>query len=136
MILTIKRKSNMDELNEKSVSKSQHRLMGQAYGVKKWKKSKGKEGLDPKKIPTKYRKSIIDISNRMTMKQLKDFAETKETKLPNKVDESKKSEASTRYVPYLEVDSDTPISKKYKNLHGFSDYRDYIKKGKKTKKDV
>lgn len=123
----------MEELNEKSVSKSQHRLMGQAYGVKKWKKTKGKEGLNPRKISAKYRKTITDIADRMTMKQLKDFAETKEGKLPDKVDEAKASKSLTRYVPYLNVDVDTPISKKYKNLHGFSDYRDYIKKEKKDK---
>jgi hypothetical protein len=72
----------------------------------------------------------------MTMKQLKDFAETKEGKLPDKVDEAKTTKSPTRYVPYLDVDADTPISRKYKNLHGFSDYRDYIKKEKKGKKNV
>lgn len=118
----------MGDLNEKSVSKSQHRLMSQAYGVKRWKSTKGKEGLNPKEIGKKYRKTITDIADRMTTKQLKDFAKAKEGKLPDRVNEK-------RYVPYLDTDADTPISKKYKNLHGFADYRDWIKKSKNKKKN-
>lgn len=63
-----------------SVSKTQQRLMGQAYALKTGKKKK--KDLDPK-----YADEISDLAKSMTKKQLKDFAGTKHDKLPEKVEE-------------------------------------------------
>ena len=71
-----------------SVSQSQQKLMAQAYQVRKWKDSNGKEGIDPDTIEKKYRDQIVSLSDSMTKKQLKDFAETKIKDLPKKVKEN------------------------------------------------
>jgi hypothetical protein len=68
------------ELDEKSVSKSQHGLMGAAYSVKKGEKKL----LD---IPKSYRSKVKEMVDTMSLKDLKDFAKTKEKGLPQKVDE-------------------------------------------------
>ena len=65
-----------------SKSKSQQRLMGQAYAYKTGKK-KSKD-LNPQ-----YADEIKDIAKSMTKKQLKDFAETDHKDLPQKVKESR-----------------------------------------------
>lgn len=65
-----------------SVSKSQQRLMGQAYAYKTGE-------LKSKDLNTKYADEIKDLAKSMTKKQLKDFASTKHSKLPNKIKESK-----------------------------------------------
>jgi hypothetical protein len=61
--------------------------MGQAYQVLKWKKSGGKEGLDPEDIDARYRVEIEDLAASMKEDDLKAFAETKHKDLP-KVKES------------------------------------------------
>lgn len=60
----------MDKINEKSVSKSQQRLMGQAYAYKKG-------DLKNKDLNPKYSEQIKKLADSMTLKQLKDFASTK-----------------------------------------------------------
>jgi hypothetical protein len=65
-----------------SVSQSQQKLMAQAYQVRKWKDSNGKEGTDPASIEKEYRDQIVSLADSMTKDQLKDFAETKIKKLP------------------------------------------------------
>ena len=65
-------------------SKSQQRLMGQAYAYRKGK-------LKKKDMNPKYADQIIDLSKQMKMKDLEKFAKTKhktkKKKLPEKVDE-------------------------------------------------
>lgn len=70
------------KINEKSSSKAQQRLMGQAYAYKKGE-------LKSKDLNPKYADEIKDLSKSMTKKQLKDFASTKHKNLPNKVKESR-----------------------------------------------
>ena len=70
------------ELEEKSVSKKQHGLMGAAYSVEKGEK-------ELKDIPKSYRKKVEKVVDSMSKKQVKDFAKTKTDKLPEKK-ESKK----------------------------------------------
>lgn len=65
-----------------SVSASQQRLMAQAYQVLKWKKSGGKDGIDPKSIAPRYRLEIEDLAVSMKEEDLKAFAETKHEGLP------------------------------------------------------
>ena len=63
------------EINEKSVSKQQQKLMGLALSVKK--------GDTPK---SKVSKSVKDMSKKMSKSDLEDFASTKHKGLPNKVE--------------------------------------------------
>lgn len=65
-----------------SVSKSQQRLMGQAYAYKTGE-------LKSKDLNPEYADEIKDLAKSMTKKKLKEFASTKHNKLPNKVKESK-----------------------------------------------
>ena len=60
-----------------STSKSQQRLMGMAYSLKKG-------DMDPKDAS----QEVKDLADSMTLKQLKDFAETSHAGLPDKVEES------------------------------------------------
>ena len=64
-----------------STSKAQQRLMGQAYAVKKG-------DIKPKDLDPKYRDQIVDLADSMSLKDLKDFAETKHKDLPEKVKEN------------------------------------------------
>jgi hypothetical protein len=63
-----------------SVSQAQQRLMGQAYALKIGELKTS--DLDPQ-----YRDQIKDLADSMTRKDLEDFAKTKHTGLPNKVNE-------------------------------------------------
>ncbi len=63
-------------------SRTQQRLMGQAYAYKTG-------DLKVKDMDPKYADEIKKIAKSMTKKQLKDFAETKHKGLPEKVEESK-----------------------------------------------
>jgi hypothetical protein len=64
-----------EEINEKSVSKQQQKLMGLALSVKK--------GDTPK---SKVSKSVKDMAKKMSKSDLEDFASTKHKGLPNKVE--------------------------------------------------
>lgn len=61
-----------------STSKSQQRLMAQAYSLKKG-------VIDPADIDSNYRKEIEDLAQGMTLKKLKDYASTKHKGLPDRV---------------------------------------------------
>lgn len=63
-------------LNEKSVSKKQQKLMGLAYAYKQGDIPEGKVS-----------KTVKNIADNMSMKELKKFASTKHDKLPEKVEE-------------------------------------------------
>lgn len=60
---------------------AQQRLMGQAYALKRG-------DIQLKDIDPEYRDEIQSLADGMTLKQLKDFAETKHKGLPNKVNDS------------------------------------------------
>ena len=64
-----------------STSKSQQRLMGLAYSVKK-----GDTNISD--VDISYRDTIQELVDGMTLKQLKDFAETKHTGLPDRKNEN------------------------------------------------
>lgn len=81
-----------EEVTKKSVSKKQQGLMGATYSVEK-----GDKKL--KDIPKSYRNKVKDVVDSMSKKQVKDFAKTKTSKLPEKVkskdtDDVKKIEES------------------------------------------
>lgn len=126
----------MQDIDGKSVSTAQQALMGQAYGLKTGK-------LKPSDIKPKYRKEISNISKKMSLRSLKDFAQTKHKGLDHYVDE-KSSELPVslelipsenmpiytphgpgKIVPFL--DTDAKQKKKGKgNLQNLKDYRDWI----------
>ena len=58
-------------------SKAQQRLMGMAYAVKSGEMSKKDASQE-----------VIKLADSMTLKQLKKYAETKHTNLPDKVDDN------------------------------------------------
>lgn len=130
----------MNNLDEKSVSTAQQSLMGQAYGLKSGE-------LEISDLDPRYRKKIKQISQRMTLKQLKDFAETKHKGLKHHVDDIKEEESQEmptsleaipsdimpiytphgpgKIVPFLNPDS-KQAKKGKKNLQNLKDYRDWI----------
>jgi len=70
-----------EEVTEKSVSKKQHGLMGAAYSIEKGDK-------ELKDIPKSYRNKVKKVVDSMSKKQVKDFAKTKTSKLPEKVEQN------------------------------------------------
>lgn len=60
-----------------ATSKAQQKLMGMAYALKKGEMK-----------PSEASQEVKDLADSMTLKQLKDFAETKHTGLPDHVEES------------------------------------------------
>lgn len=117
-------------MNEKSVSRSQQRLMGQVYGVRKWYDSHGKEGLNPKDIEGEYREKIVKMAKDWDKKKdLKDYASTKHKGLPEIKEENSK-EVPTIF-PYLNPEANTPKKRtKYSKMQNISDYREFINKKK------
>jgi len=124
-----------------AVSKSQQRIMAQAYAVKMG-------SLSPSDIDPRYRKSIVNLSKKMTEKQLKDYAETSHKGLPNDVDEAivtPKASYAPNFKPgyYLSTTNspilpslDTEKTKKNlgkKNLENLKDYRDWVQTSYKKK---
>jgi hypothetical protein len=65
-----------------STSKSQQRLMGQAYAVRQFMDSNGKEGLNPKDINAEYREKIEDLAKNMSKTDLEHFAKHLEENSP------------------------------------------------------
>jgi hypothetical protein len=61
-----------------AVSQAQQRLMGQAYALKKG-------DLKSDNLNPKYADQIKDLASSMTLKQLKDYAETSNEDLPKKI---------------------------------------------------
>jgi len=78
------------EIEEKSVSKQQQKIMGLALSVKR--------GETPK---SEVSKSVLDMVDSMTEKELEDFAGTKHKGLPKKVEKTKK-ESYIRNVKMIE----------------------------------
>ncbi len=75
------------EIDEKSVSKKQHGLMGAAYSVEKGDK-------ELKDIPKSYRGKVKKVVDSMSKKQIKDFAKTKTKGLPIEISEDNKFDVS------------------------------------------
>lgn len=113
-----------------ALSRTQQRLFGQAYGVKLWKKSGGKRGIDPKDLDPKYKKEITDLAKSMSLAKLKDFAETKHKRIPEEVNEKVIKPIFFK----LDVDSQYDSSKeKARRLANLSDYREFLHKKKRDK---
>lgn len=124
-----------------AVSKSQKRLMSQAYGIKTG-------ALKPLDLDPRYRKSIVNLSKKMTEKQLRDYSQTPEKGLPEDVDEAvvtPKASYAPNFKPgYYLSTTNSPIlpslntektkSKPGKrNLENLKDYRDWIQTSYKKK---
>jgi hypothetical protein len=109
-----------------AVSRTQQRLMGQAYGVRKWMDTNGKGGINPKNIDSEYRETIVDIANNMKKKDLKHYAETKHKKLPERIEE----EIDT-IIPHLSPESNKPKKSKNRKMQNLSDYREFINRKNK-----
>lgn len=65
-----------------STSRSQQRLIGQAYAVRQFIDSGGKTGLNPKDLDSEYRDKIEGLAKSMTKQDLKDFATKLEENSP------------------------------------------------------
>jgi hypothetical protein len=114
-------------INEKSLSRTQQRLFGQAYGVKIWKKTHGKKGINPTDINPKYKDEIMGLANSMSLAKLKEFAETKHKKLPEEVKEG----AIKDIYYHLSADAQyDPSKEKSRRPGNLADYREFIKKNK------
>ena len=118
-----------------ALSKTQQRLMGQAYGVRKFMDTKGKEGIDPDTIDSKYREEIVDIAKGMKKKALKDFASTKHKGLPEEVEESE-TPVYNEKMPFIwsQLEPDSKEAKKrgkLSDLQNLVDYRTFLNKRKK-----
>jgi len=107
-------------------SRTQQRLMGQAYGVRKWMDTNGKEGLNPRKIDTAYRETIVDIAKNMKKKALKDYASTKHKNIPEEIGEGK----IEPIIPHLSPESNKPSKSKTRKMQNLSDYREFINRFK------
>jgi len=79
-----------------ATSIAQQRLMGQAYAIKKG-------DLKPTDLNPDYRDEIVKLADSMTLKQLKDFAETKHSEMKKENYSMKKSLPT--YEDFLEEDS-------------------------------
>jgi len=120
-------------LNEKSVTKTQQRLFGQAYAVKLFKRTDGKKGLDPKDINPKYKQEILHLADNMSLNKLKEFAETKHKNLPEEVKEGILKDIFYKLTPDSQYDDSKAKSRQPGHL---VDYREYTKKNKKNNLDA
>ena len=75
-----------------ATSKTQFRLFSQVYGVQKYKKTGGKEGLDPQDLDPDYRKQITNLADEMKQKDVKDMIDVDYQKLPDEVKEASSDE--------------------------------------------
>ena len=108
-----------------AVSRTQQRLMGQAHGVRKWMDTDGKEGINPRKIDSAYRETIVEIAKNMKKKDLKDYASTKHKNLPEEIEEG-----IATIIPHLSPESNKPRKSKTRRMQNLSDYREFINKTK------
>jgi uncharacterized protein (DUF2344 family) len=136
----------MKNINEKSVSTSQQRLMAQAYAIKVG-------AMKPSDLNPKYKKAIMNLADSMTKKELEKYASTKHKNLPHHVDEdvnegitgeiavslepigsdkipSFHPKGPGKVVPFLDPES-KQTKKGKKNLENLKDYRDWINDNKK-----
>lgn len=111
-------KSLNEFLNEASKSKSQRRLFGMALAYKRG-ELEGDEVSD----------EIIELS-KLPEDKLKDYAETKETNLPEKIDERKTLQVKRKYGQYdsIKVGANAPVRN---NILGF-----IAEKGHCTKQEL
>jgi hypothetical protein len=79
------------EVTEKAKSTQQQKIMGLSLSVKR--------GETPK---SKVSKSVKDMANKMSEKDLEDFASTKHKGLPKKINSDKKTPESKKEVKKLE----------------------------------
>ena len=114
-------------VNEKSLSRTQQRLFGQAYGVKMWKKTQGKRGLNPSDINPKYKAEIMNLANTISLAKLKEFAETKHKNLPEEVEEGVIKDIHFKLSPDAQYD---PAKEKSRRPGNLADYREFVKKNK------
>jgi hypothetical protein len=110
-----------------AVTRTQQRLFGQAYGVKKFYSTKGKEGLNPKDINPKYKDEIVRLANSMSATELEKYASTKHKKLPERVKEKAINNIYFRLSPDAQYD---PSREKERRAGNLADYREFIKKNK------
>lgn len=75
-----------------STSKTQQRLMGVAYAVKKG-------DMKLSEVDAEYRDKVQELVSNMTLKQLKDFASTSHKGLPDKVEEYAGADAGIAVTP-------------------------------------
>ena len=131
----------MKNINEKSVSTAQQRLMAQAYAIKVG-------AIEPSDLNPKYKKAIMNLADSMTKKELQKYASTKHKNLPHHVDEDVNEEVSGeiavslepvgsegiptfqpkgpgKIVPFLDPDAKQKKKGK-KNLENLKDYRDWM----------
>ena len=131
----------MKNINEKSVSTAQQRLMAQAYAIKVG-------AMEPSDLNPKYKKSIMNLADSMTKKELQKYASTKHKDLPHYVDEEMNEEVigdiqvsleavgsdsiptfqpkgPGKIVPFLDPEAKQKKKGK-KNLENLKDYRDWI----------
>ena len=118
-------------LNEKSITRTQQRLFGQAYGVKTYQQSGGKRGIDPSDLDPKYRKEILKLASSMSTAKLKEFAKTKHKDLPEDVKESVQKALKDIYFKLSPDSPYQPSRKKERAMANLADYREYIKKDKR-----
>jgi hypothetical protein len=99
-VMGVKEKQGMkeEELEEKSDSKSQQRLMGQVYGIKSGE-------LKPSDLNPEYKDKILKIADSISLKDAKDFAETKHKGIPEKVNESKSNVVKHKLIIKSSVDN-------------------------------
>ncbi len=113
-----------------SVSKTQQRLFGQAYGVKEFRSSRGKKGINPKDLNPKYKEEILKLANSMSLNKLKDFANTKHKNIPEQVEEGAIKDIYHRLQPEAKYN---PKKKKQRAVANLADYREFIIKDKSNK---
>ena len=108
-----------------ATSKTQFRLFSQVHGVQKFKKTNGKEGLDPKDLNSEYKKQIVDMADDMTQKDVKDMIDVDYDKLPEEIKESVELEVGTTVE--FEHTKDSKEAKKIAKDHLSEDPNYYSK---------
>ena len=129
-----------------ALSVAQQRLMALAYSIKVG-------AMEPSDLNPKYKKSIMNLADSMTKKELQKYASTKHKNLPHYVDEDVNEEVigdmpvslepvgsdniptfqpkgPGKVVPFLDPDSKQKKTGK-RNLENLKDYRDWINDKKK-----
>lgn len=99
------------KITEKSVSKAQQRMMGQAYALKKG-------DIKLSDIDSDYQDQIKKLADDMSLKDLEKFAKTKHDDLPDKVEES--------FKPHMMYDPETGEGYKAETPE---DHKKYAKMG-------
>jgi hypothetical protein len=107
-----------------AVSQSQQMLMGQAYALKKGE-------IKAEDIDVKYRDKIQDLADGMTLKELKDFAETKHDDLPV-TKESNELDENSPIATLSSVNGMGPITLPQGDKMGSGDNPNPPRKKKKT----